>query len=191
MTKTSTKPKTKTTAKPKTTTCKCKTKNSKKGFTLIELLAVIIILAIVVGITIPAIMNTVGNARQSAFNSAAQSCADWIERQYQLYLVNKTDSALNTSLKTLLTSAETYKTGTTISKDPQNLTAPLVEACGLKTTNVAVAGTKFKLNNGRVCLILQAESKKDYAGYGTANASGGTGTNTDYMLGGACTGVTF
>ena len=186
MTKTNTKPKTNTkkcTKAKTTTTCKCKGKN-KKGFTLVELLAVIIILAIVVGITIPAIMTTVGNARQSAFNSAAQSCADFIERQYNVYLVDKNDPGLNTNLKGLLDSASTLNTNK-ISNAAQSLGASLVEACGLKSTNIASA--KFKLNNGRVCIILQAATGKDYAGYGTFTSTGATSTSlTDYMVGGAC-----
>ena len=146
-------------------------KLNRKGFTLIELLAVIIILAIVVGITIPAIMSTVSNAKQSAYNTAAQSCADWIERQYQIYMVDSSDKSLNASLKTKFASA-----GTTA----QALDATLVEACGLKSGNVDAANTKFKVNNGRVCLQLKASSTGDYKDFVSTPVTGG-----------ACTGVTF
>lgn len=64
---------------------KNKTNKKKKGFTLVELLAVIIILAIVVGISIPAVLTTINTTRAKAFNTAAQSVANWVDRQYEVY----------------------------------------------------------------------------------------------------------
>ena len=48
-------------------------KKNKKGFTLVELLAVIVVLALIMIITIPAILNVVDGARRQAFYLYAQS----------------------------------------------------------------------------------------------------------------------
>ena len=64
---------------------------NNKGFTLIELLAVIVILAIVVAITIPAVLSSINSARSSAFETTAKTVADWVEREYQAFLVGDTN----------------------------------------------------------------------------------------------------
>lgn len=73
-----------------------KKKRKKSGFTLVELLAVIIILAIVVGITIPAVLTTTSNAKAKAFQTAANSVADWVDRQYQVYTTGLDDTGMAT-----------------------------------------------------------------------------------------------
>ena len=57
---------------------------NRKGFTLVELLAVIVILAIVVGITLVTVLPTLKKSRQEAFKLTAQTAADYVEKQYQL-----------------------------------------------------------------------------------------------------------
>ena len=56
----------------------------KNGFTLVELLAVIVILAIVVGISIPGILNTITRTKQKAFETTADITARWFDDQYRL-----------------------------------------------------------------------------------------------------------
>lgn len=54
-------------------------KLNKKGFTLVELLAVIVILAIIVGIVFPQIMNSINNSRVSAIHTSAKEIVRWWE----------------------------------------------------------------------------------------------------------------
>ena len=78
----------------KKTNKKCsKKKMNKKGFTLVELLAVIIILAIVVGITIPAVMTTTKNAKAKALDTAVETVRTYIQEQYELSLLGDEDLA--------------------------------------------------------------------------------------------------
>ena len=50
-------------------------KLNNKGFTLIELLAVIVILALVMGIAATSMLSTMNNSRKSTLHSAAQTAA--------------------------------------------------------------------------------------------------------------------
>ncbi|HHU54337.1 MAG TPA: prepilin-type N-terminal cleavage/methylation domain-containing protein, partial [Mollicutes bacterium] len=56
-------------------------KLNKKGFTLIELLAVIVILAIIMLIATPTILNVIEDARQGAARSSAMGYVDAIEKE--------------------------------------------------------------------------------------------------------------
>ena len=122
-------------------------KINNKGFTLVELLAVIIILAIVVGITIPAIMSTTESAKLKALQTASQTSADWIERQYQLWTIYKADPGINASLKTDYFEKKTYEIELT-GKDS------IIEAAGIKPANVKKMWVYINESTGRACAVI-------------------------------------
>jgi len=57
---------------------------NKKGFTLVELLAVIIILAVVVGITIPTVLSVTDTAKKSSFDTAVTAIKSYIQSQVDM-----------------------------------------------------------------------------------------------------------
>lgn len=62
-------------------------KLNRKGFTLVELLAVIVILAIVVGITMVTILPTLESSRKKAFDTAVGSITEYIQKQKEMDLL--------------------------------------------------------------------------------------------------------
>ena len=155
-------------------------KLNRKGFTLVELLAVIIILAIVVGITIPAVLTTTNNAKKKAFQSAADAAADWIDRQYQVAttgigvgadaaatldsnfssLCGDTGSTC-TSTNTPPTYVKTLVTGTAGEGEVSN--PAFIAAAGIKKD--AVSKMRFYINpsTGRTCVELTPVAGGDYS----------------------------
>ena len=148
---------------------------NKKGFTLVELLAVIIILAVVVGITIPAVLSTVSGAKSSAFETASKTAADWFDRQYQAYLVgNETISPVHTEFKNVVGNIGSNGSTTT----SINANAALISAAGLTPANIASMTVTFK--DGRSCVVLTPNASGDYGDAHTSSTAGG-GCATDAL----------
>ena len=140
---------------------------NNKGFTLVELLAVIIILAIVVGITIPAVLTMVDNARERAGNDAAAVVADWVDKQYSLRIIGfgGVDDIFTTvcfpegsGVTTCATS-----TGKTITSSASGNTNDdkFIKAAGLTPSDVA----SLKITIGasdRACVELTAKSTGNF-----------------------------
>lgn len=68
-------------------------KLNRKGFTLVELLAVIIVLAIVVGISIPAVLGTINGSKNKACGVAVEAAQKYLENQLVIY---NTDTSMAT-----------------------------------------------------------------------------------------------
>ena len=131
-------------------------KLNRKGFTLVELLAVIIILAVVVGITIPAILTTTGNAKKKAAQNAANVAADWFDRQYQSYLIGDTKmSQVNGYFKDYCDAVLTNNgTGTCAIVEGKVTEEQIVKASGLTPANVETGKFEVTFSEGRSCVTF-------------------------------------
>lgn len=122
---------------------------NKKGFTLVELLAVIVILAIVVGITLVTVLPTLQKSRQEAFNLTPNTAADFLEKQYQSELIGE----LNVG-----TLAVTVPKNTpTIMSDND------FRKAGLKPENYTQGTWYINTTTGRACVSLTAATRDAYA----------------------------
>lgn len=147
-------------------------KLNRKGFTLVELLAVIVILAIVIGIAIPGISGVIQGAKGSAMSTTVKAAADWLEDQVTMYNVDST--TVDPAFKENINGGTTG--GTAI-----ELTNPnsLLKAMGL--TDAKVSKAKICItNDGKVFVeVIQIPEGSEY--YTTENwTASGEVANANY-----------
>ncbi len=117
-------------------------KLNRKGFTLVELLAVIVILAIVVGIALTTVLPTLKKSRQNAFELTADTAADFFEKQYSLYLIGENTYDFSSGLSGTMGENE-------------------FKSAGLKASNYTSTGNTWSIdeNSGRACVHLIAATR--------------------------------
>ncbi len=135
---------------------------NRKGFTLVELLAVIIILAIVVGITIPAVLNTINSSRKQAAQTATDIAANWIAEQYTILSVSPFDA--NSAWKDICGADGTGCSNLTITiASATDAQKAFVEGAGFKTTDVnTLVITLTTGNSGKACVTLTPSADGSY-----------------------------
>lgn len=112
-------------------------KLNRKGFTLIELLAVIVILAVVMGVAATSVLSAMNNSRKSSLLNSAQSAADAFRTSYAEYsmlstngLVGWKDTSTNKTNENLIKgsaqSLTNYADGLNITAANYNLTDSMV-----------------------------------------------------------------
>lgn len=119
---------------------------NRNGFTLVELLAVIVILAIVVGITLVTVLPSLKKARQESFELTANTVAEYLEKQYQAQLVGDVSG---------VTVSVTVPTGTT-SADAEAISDTDLKTAGVKPDNYRAASWYINTTTGRACVELTA-----------------------------------
>lgn len=142
-------------------------KLNRKGFTLIELLAIIVILAIIMVVTIPTVLSSMGDARQSTFNSSANTVADWIEKEYTLAQLGQADAAFT---------GVCGNDGSTCVSDTGTTTvniASILNAAGVDSSNYASAVVYIK-SSGRACVTLTAETQNKKAAFSNVGTTTAT-----------------
>lgn len=145
-------------------------KLNRKGFTLIELLAVIVILAIVLVVTIPAVISSLNNARQKSLQNAADTVQDWFQKNYDIkeYAADLGSESVDSTFNTFysdLAKPTTEEAGTTY--HPVALTPTIAEAAGISNADDNLVfcdessngcSTVTVVDNNKICVTLVAKS---------------------------------
>ena len=120
-------------------------KLDNKGFTLIELLAVIVILAIVMGLAANSVINSINNSRKSTLHSTAQGAANslntWVTEDSVV-----TDNNSKTLSDAFITYTQETKRNTWLCLNDTKLVVnfkggnSLMTALGLSDNDIVIAG---------------------------------------------------
>ena len=130
-----------------------RSKLKKNGFTLIELLAVVVILAIVMVVTIPSVLNSMESARQKQFENAVHSIEEYVQKN--LDLCNLGGDLASGSYDTSIfgTNNCTVKTDTTV-----------ITAAGYKTSDIASVTGAVNANGKYVISAATAGADGQFKG---------------------------
>lgn len=122
-------------------------KLNNKGFTLIELLAVVVILAIVMGIAATSVLSSINNSRKSSLYSTAQNAANTLNTWISEDMI-ETNNATKKLGDDFVTSSQTgnwicFDTDTTKITNGGNGEASLFSALSLSSDDVEIGTGGF------------------------------------------------
>lgn len=142
-------------------------KLNRKGFTLIELLAVIIILAIVVGISIPAITNIINDSKNNALGVAVDAAEKYLSDQYAFMQLsaNNVQSDFSTWIGTVTPASGVYTDTLSSSTDKA-----IIEAMGFSVEDVTELEVKVFAAGGACVTVTKIPTVSKY--YSTAYWNG-------------------
>ena len=115
-------------------------KLNRKGFTLIELLAVIVIMAIILIVTVPNIIQSINDARTNSIHNLAVSVANTYDTAYGQDLVASSTTKVLGNIPEYMTSSWQCIGDLTPTKNA-SITKSLPEVLGLNSTDVILEGT--------------------------------------------------
>ena len=133
-------------------------KLNNKGFTLVELLAVIIILAIVVGISIPAVTNIINNSKTQALGVATKTAVDFLQDQYAIYStdVSIADKNFKNVLPNMMDECKILTTANSTDKS-------LITAMGFNAEQVYEVAVEVSSSTGKAYVeVIGIENTSDY-----------------------------
>lgn len=131
-------------------------KLNNKGFTLVELLAVVVILALVMGLTVTSMLNTMNSSRKSTLHSASQTLTsnlnNWVVED-QL----ATDVSNQMLGNTFITYTQSTNADKWICLDNTNIknitnkgkSTSLLTALGLNATDIVISSKTPALSSGK------------------------------------------
>lgn len=123
---------------------------NRKGFTLVELLAVIVILAIVVGITLVTLLPTINKSRQEGFDIAVDAIQKYIQDQVDMEAVGG-----------LSTTGAVYNQAVAQATSGTEATGNVLKAAGDYDANISAI--QWTVTKGRVTITCAtAKSDGDY-----------------------------
>lgn len=151
-------------------------KLNNKGFTLVELLAVIIILAIVVGISIPAITNVINDSKNNAMGVAVDAAEKYLTDQFGYMNVdyNTASKAFTDVVSGPVTTAQKLEWS-------DSNQAALLKAMGFKKENVTSAEFTISADGVACVKILTIPTNSEY--YSTTYFSANAGVATPKTTG--------
>ena len=144
-------------------------KLNNKGFTLIELLAVIVILAVVMGVATTQVLSAMNNSRKSSLQDSAMSAADAFRTAYAEFSMGGSTNflGLTDTETTNLLKGTAVNLNSTIG-DKLNITVGAADSNNNYTTESFVFYNTTS-NSFTVCLV--ASSKGSYYVAAVANAA--------------------